>query len=126
MTTAPLPAARRMTRNYVANRPPVLAALLRRRAQAATAGLSDLEAMLRRQILDALPIQSGSAAGDCYPHRRHRAPDAALAARRAMFSTTDGLERHWGKMRTAAPRVALTRPLPVNAERPRSLALFSA
>ncbi|MBA4047123.1 MAG: hypothetical protein C0476_01130 [Sphingomonas sp.] len=112
-----------MMRNYVANRPPVLAALLRRRAQAAAAGLSDLEAMLRRQIRDSLPLQSGSADGDRYPHR---APDAALAARRVMFSTMEGLERDWGKMAAVAPRTAAPTPLPTNTERARSLALFSA
>lgn len=115
-----------MTRNYVAKRPPVLAALLRRRAQAAAAGLTDLEAMLRRQIRDSLPLQSGSADGDRHPYQAHRAPDAALAARRVMFSTFDGLERNGGRIAAAAPCAAAPRPRPTNAERPRSLALFSA
>ncbi|MBA3836461.1 MAG: hypothetical protein C0499_02220 [Zymomonas sp.] len=115
-----------MMRNYVANRPPVLAALLRRRAQAAAAGLSELEAMLRRQIRDSLPLQSGSADGDRYPCQAHRAPDVGLATRRAMFSTMEGLERHWGKLASVAPRAAASAPIPAAAERARSLALFSA
>lgn len=115
-----------MARSLAANRPPVLAALLRRRAQAAAAGLSDLEAMLRHQILDSLPIQSGSAEGDRHPYQPSRAPAAGLAARRAVISTMEGLQRGWGRMAGLAPCSANAHATSPLVERQRSLALFSA
>lgn len=115
-----------MAHDGAARRPPLLAALLRRRAVAAAAGLDDLEAMLREQILDGLPLQRGSATGDRPVQRNCEVPTAPAApppARAPMPPVaTNGIQRGWGDLalRSASPAA----PVQTRADRGRGLSLF--
>lgn len=93
---------------------------------AAAAGLDDLEAMLREQILDGLPLQRGSATGD-RPVQRDCAVPVAHAvpppARPPMPpAAINGIQRGWGDLavRGAGPAA----PTQARADRSRGLSLF--
>lgn len=127
MTMAALPTKLRVRRGAaaVAVRPTVLAALLRRRAVAAAAGLDDLEAMLRDQILGSLPTQTGSASGDRPPPRtQDMAPTPTIERTKAINRSSD---IGWG-WASAAPRAHRpSSPGDVAGRgRERGLTLFSA
>lgn len=109
----------------VAVRPTVLAALLRRRAVAAAAGLDDLEAMLRDQILGSLPTQTGSAAGDRPATRTPRHLPTVAVGRPKPADRGDGIQWGWGSAAPPAQTPAPARADP-SRSRERGLTLFSA
>lgn len=111
-------------------RPTALATLLRRRAVAASAGLDDLESMLRDRILGSLPTQVGSAAGDRAPARAQPAAKIVTSAPRKPVTATaqriDGMQRGWGTEPAAAPAHASANAPADLRDRARGLSLFSA
>lgn len=126
MTMAAFPTKLRVPRGaaVVAVRPTVLAALLRRRAVAAAAGLDDLEAMLRDQILGSLPTQTGSASGDRPAIRAQRPAPAPSVERKKVVERGGGIGWGWG---SAAPRAHQPSSSADSARgRERGLTLFSA
>lgn len=126
MTMAAFPTKLRVPRGaaVVAVRPTVLAALLRRRAVAAAAGLDDLEAMLRDQILGSLPTQTGSASGDRPAIRAQGKTPAPSVERKKPVERSSGIGWGWGSARPRAPHPSS--PGDTARGRERGLTLFSA
>ncbi len=125
MTMAAFPTKLRVPRGaaVVAVRPTVLAALLRRRAVAAAAGLDDLEAMLRDQILGSLPTQTGSASGDRPAIRAQGQTPAPSVERKKPVERSGGIGWGWG---SATPRAHHpSSPGDTARGRERGLTLFS-
>ncbi|MBX9859810.1 MAG: hypothetical protein K2Y20_09505 [Sphingomonas sp.] len=123
---AAFPTKRRIPRGaaVVAVRPTVLAALLRRRAVAAAAGLDDLEAMLRDQILGSLPTQTGSASGDRPAIRAQCRTPAPSVERKKPVERSGGVGWGWG---SATPHAYHpSSPGDTARGRERGLTLFSA
>lgn len=110
-------------------RPTALATLLQRRAVAASAGLDDLESMLRDRILGSLPTQVGSATGDRAPARAHPAAKIVRSAPRKPITAAperiDGLQRGWGSAPAIAPDRPTARTSTDLPDRARGLSLFS-
>lgn len=111
-------------------RPTALATLLRRRAVAASAGLDDLESMLRDRILGSLPTQVGSAAGDRAPAPAQPAAKIVMPALRKPIALAaeriDGMQRGWGTEPDAAPAPSTANAPADLRDRARGLSLFSA